>query len=629
MSSGVEHLDCNASTVAQTLADICDAFDREWYVGAPPRIEEWLGTAPPELLTVLFRRLLAIELAHRALDGQAADEFEYRRRFPQFAAEVADEFRAEPGGHTDSRERSYSSTDLWGRIAAAIDPVHIHASGDAVGRYRLLERVGRGGFGEVWKAFDPELNRQVAIKLARSDRARSAELIEQLRTEARRAAGLKHNGIVPVYDIVNDPLGAYIVSEFIEGETLSSRMRRSAVPIADAVRIVVQVARALHYAHTLGVVHRDVKPGNILLRAGGGAMITDFGLAATEEELVRERSGTFGTVRYMSPEQVRGESHTCDGRTDIYSLGVVLYELLTHRAPYTGENSTEYKSQVLTRPARPLRTIDESIEPALEQICLKCLSKRVEDRYSTGEELAWALSGWQTAGTPRWWRRRGLAAAAVVVAGLCAAAPALWSGKAPSASVIVGHQATAAAFRPVAWAPRDSNDTYNYREEDQRFVFNTLSPALFVTGQSDVGGIEAEVVFSSEDENGMAGIFWEFQSGEEGDYCRTLLVGRLSEHHEYEVLIEEMHITEVPGARRGVTSQYEKYHRRFDGPTKERTRVRLEADAQEVRQVWVNGLPVLSAPVRFPERNLPHPPGGGWGVIGAHGAISILTVRAY
>lgn len=371
-------------------------FSAEWRPGTPPRIEDYLVRVPGESQATLFRELLAVELAFRRSRGELPDSEDYSERYPQFFDEVSKLFETQEGeAPFDSRAGGSLSTEsITPRVRTAPGE---SLAGHTVGRYRLDVWVGRGGFGEVWKGFDPELNRPVAIKLARRDRRFPDSLVNQLRDEARRAAKLSHRGIVTVHDVARDGDGLYIVSEYIDGQTLRFRMTSAPVSLDEAVSLVIQVARALHHAHVNDLVHRDVKPGNILLRPDGEAVVTDFGLAVSEREQLAEPEGTVGTWPYMSPEQARGESNQVDSRTDVYGLGVVLYELLTRRYPYPAETKQEYREQVISRPPRPLRTIDDSIPDELEQICLRCLAKSVDDRFSTCRDLADALSRWQDA----------------------------------------------------------------------------------------------------------------------------------------------------------------------------------------------------------------------------------------
>jgi len=369
-------------------------FSAEWQPGTPPRIEDYLVRVPGESQAALFRKLLAVELAFRRSRGEWPDSEDYSERYPQFFDEVSKLFETQEGeARFDSRAGASLSTESMApRVRVAPGE---SLAGHTVGRYRLDAWVGRGGFGEVWKGYDPELNRPVAIKLARRDRHFPDSLVGQLRDEARRAAKLSHRGIVTVYDVARDDNGLYIVSEYIDGQTLRFRMTSGLVSLDEAVSLVIQTAQALHHAHKNDLVHRDIKPGNILLRPDGEAVVTDFGLAVSEREQLAEPEGTVGTWPYMSPEQARGESNQVDSRTDVYGLGVVFYELLTGRYPYPAETKQEYREQVISRPPRPLRTIDDSIPDELEQICLRCLAKSVDDRFSTCRDLADALGQWQ------------------------------------------------------------------------------------------------------------------------------------------------------------------------------------------------------------------------------------------
>jgi serine/threonine protein kinase len=187
------------------------------------------------------------------------------------------------------------------------------------------------------------------------------------------------------------------VYEFIEGETLEERLQRGRLEHREAARLVADVADALHYTHLHGLIHRDIKPANILLDARGRPHVTDFGLAVWYEELTKERRRPAGTPSYMSPEQVRGDADRTDSRTDIYSLGVVLYELLCGRRPFTGDTHDALFEQIAHREARPPRTIDGSVPRDLERICLKALCKQIGDRYTTGRDMAEELRDWDAA----------------------------------------------------------------------------------------------------------------------------------------------------------------------------------------------------------------------------------------
>lgn len=479
----------DASRSHPQMGELCDRFQRSWQRSRPPRIAAFIEEAAPELQRPLLLGLLPLDLESRwqyartaetvdrsADDSKAQDELplrprleDYARRFPallrveELPAElIAHEYRVRQRWGDQPDHAEYVSRFAWQSelVVQTLTEVDAELSGKAplgetwplesspadrrqkfpiVAGYELLEELGRGGMGVVYRARQVRLNRLVALKMILSGSLASAEEIDRFRSEAEAAAKFDHAGIVPIFEVGGDGDQHYFSMAYVDGKCLADHLARGPLSPHAAAAMVEHIAVAVEYAHQHGIIHRDLKPRNILLTVDGQPKITDFGLAKNlDADQARTASGQIlGTPGYMSPEQAQGKTSATGVRSDVYALGAILYCLLTGRPPFQAQGAIETLRQVVEcEPVSP-RLLNPAVTRDLETICLRCLAKDPAHRLASAQELADEL-GRTLRGEPirsrrigpvarawRWARRKPLAAAfysAVIV--LCAS---LWA----------------------------------------------------------------------------------------------------------------------------------------------------------------------------------------------------------
>lgn len=632
----------NAGSPDRDYEQICREFEAALRAGNHPDPKALLERVPEDERPALLSRLLEVQ---RAITGEG-----------------------EPSGHATSSielrpEGASDPMDDLPLYESTLDSPPTQSStkngtlrpGAWIGRYQLKLRLGVGGFGEVWQAHDPVLDREVALKTLRQDKPHQPEFNKNLVQEGQKLAKLSHPAIVRVLDAGEDDGRAFLVSELKLGGTLHDKLRGTPrIPPVTAVEWVIQIATAVQFAHERGFVHRDLKPGNILFDTENQLYVCDFGISASELEQLAEEPAMVGTLGYMSPEQAMGNARLAGPTSDVYSIGAILYTLLVGRLPFVARSPIEYREQILNRQPRSLRSLNSQIPQQLEDICLQCLSKEPGERPASAQALAEQLQAWLQSDAPKSLAASRAGTRNRVVVGLVAAlllvGVTVWlaisrfspegvasaveadqslSNRAASALPAVATERPAWTHPEViCWSPHNElSEQHGFVPARKQYLFETSGVSLFQCGESDGSALRMQAEFHIHGEEGLGtgGFFWSLNpsDGRNGmPSCWAIQVGRASTQSEYGVAIRKYDVG--PGTGRAVVTR-----NRFVSNVPLRVaklssfHLEIEVSATRIDRIALNGQELIEEPLVLEEYDWNLFDAGGFGFTGKNGAIAV------